>query len=449
MPIEGEQIINVLKDILKYKDAERGRLDNIHDYLLDIQPHPATPVGIANEVKRLANIARVPLMEIVVSSVAQSLYIDGYRKAKAAEDAEAWNIWQLNQMDARQGGVHRSTLSYGTAYVLVLPGEPVPVIRGYSPRRMCVLYEEDIDDWPVYALREDEVADNKFVYRLYDDQNVHIIDSTKIGNEREFTVRETKAHNVGKCPVVRFVCSHDLDEDNVGEVEPLMALQDQVNVTTFELMVAQHYGAFRQRYAIGWTAASETELLKANASQLWTFEDGPSDVQLGEFAQTDLSGYLTSREASLRHAATLSQTPVHELIGQMINLSAEALVAAEAGQRRKIVERQVSMGESWEQVLMLASEIGKIPLDTTAEVRWRDTESRSLAATVDALGKMAEMLGIPPQALWERIPNVSQADIERWKEMAKDNDALATLTAMLDGQTVPANNENPVPEASV
>jgi hypothetical protein len=178
-----------------------------------------------------------------------------------------------------------------------------------------------------------------------------------------------------------------------------------------------------------------------------TFEDKPDDIKIGEFEQTQLDGYLESRESSLRHAATISQTPVHELIGQMVNLSAEALVAAEAGQRRKVAERQTSFGESWEQVLSLAGSIASFEVDEDAQVRWRDTESRALSTVVDALGKMAQMLNIPPQELWERIPGVTQQDVERWKTTAEQSDAFAQLTEVLNRQGNPTNPapNNPAP----
>jgi hypothetical protein len=69
--------------------------------------------------------------------------------------------------------------------------------------------------------------------------------------------------------------------------------------------------------------------------------------------------------------------------------------------------------------------------DTSAQVIWRDTEARSLASTVDALGKLVTMLGVPPQALWERIPGVTQQDVERWKGEAIVNDPLGQLAALM------------------
>jgi hypothetical protein len=81
--------------------------------------------------------------------------------------------------------------------------------------------------------------------------------------------------------------------------------------------------------------------------------------------------------------------------------------------------------------------------DTSAQVVWRDTESRSLQATVDALGKLTQMLGVPPEELWERIPGVSQQDVERWKATAKENDALGQLTATINKQMAPVGTAQP------
>lgn len=429
MPLTEEQAKAQAERLFKIRRAEKERLDLIHRYLRGRQDHPAQPQAAAQEVRRLAQRARVNMMKIVVSATAQNLYVDGYRRGREAENAEAWEIWQANRMDARQIGVHRAALAYGTAYATVLPGEPVPVIRGYPPTKCTAVYGPDDEDWPLYAL----VAHGNH-WRLYDETNVYEFSGGQ-NDVSTLKLESTSEHGIGTTPVVRFVNELDLDGDHEGEIEPLMPLQDQVDLTTFSLLIAQWYGAFKQRFVIGWTDANEDKALKAAASRIWAFED--PEVQVGEFAQTDLGGYLESRESTLRHAAALSQIAAHELIGQLVNLSAEALVAAEAGQRRKVVERQMSFGESWEQVLELAGSIAGQAVDPEAEVRWRDTESRALAQTVDALGKLSQMLGVPPQELWERVPGVTQQDVERWKAAFEQSDALTSLREMLERQAAP------------
>jgi hypothetical protein len=425
MTLSGAAAIDTVKMMLEFRNADRERLKKIHAYLHGQQPNPAVPKGSNDEVNRLARMSRVNMMKIVVTSVAQCLFVDGFRQRLQSTDAPMWKAWQANKMDKRQSGIHRSALAYGVSYATVLPGEPDAVIKGYSPRDMTTVYGES-DDWPMWALQAQPSGDH-WLYRLYDEQAIYFVEgnSEAVDEKDKFTFVETREHGLGVTPVIRFLNEEDLDEDHDGEIEPLMDLQDQIDLTTFSLLVAQHYAAFRQRYIIGWTAESEKALLKAGAARILTFDDDPDQVKVGEFEQTQLQGYLDSREETLKQAASLSQTPVHELIGSLVNLSAEALVAAEKGQQRKVNERQTSFGESWEMVFELVAQIDQTTADPASQVRWRDTESRALAATVDALGKMASQLDIPVQELWERIPGVTQQDIERWKGEMTDSGSSA------------------------
>ncbi|MEU3645210.1 hypothetical protein AB0E59_17640 [Lentzea sp. NPDC034063] len=48
---------------------------------------------------------------------------------------------------------------------------------------------------------------------------------------------------------------------------------------------------------------------------------------------------------------------------------------------------------------------------------------------VDAWGKAVTMLGVPPQATWDRLPGVTDTDVQRW----------ATMPAPVDGQELLAD----------
>lgn len=431
MALTSSQAVAQTKTLLQMRTKERdSRLERIHKYLTNTQRLVWLPNSVPAEVQEIGKLSRVNMLRFVVRAAVQAMYVDGYRAPREADDDAAWEIWQRNRMDARQIGVHRAGISYGAAYVTVLPGDPVPVLRGATPRQMTAVYGDD-DEWPVYALERR----NSGHYRLFDAEAVYTM---QVGDSQdEVTWLRTDEHGAGVTPVVRFRDTDDLDDPVMGAVEPLIPLQDQINLTTFGLLVAQHYGAFRQRYIIGWLAESEEQKLKASASKLWTFEDAPNEVQVGEFSQTQLSGYIESREATLRHMATVSQTPAHELLGQLVNLSAEALAAAESSHRRAVTEIQTVMGEAWEQVLALGAEYMGAEADPMAYVRWKDTEARSMSQMADALGKLATMLGVPPQELWEKIPGVSQQEVDRWKAAAKEGDALGNLRALLDRQAEP------------
>lgn len=447
--LSRSQAVDAVHDLVGVHDTERSNLDQIRRYWKGRQDLPAVvPTSAPREVRKMAEVARVNVCDIVVDSLTQSLFVEGFRPGRdlpesSDDNLATWDAWQANRFDRGQVGVHRAGVAYGTSYTSVLPGDPFPVMRGHSPRQMTALYGWD-RDWPTLAL--ERWGDG---FRLYDAEAVYTIVRGEAGSGRfEFVAAEE--HGAGVVPVVRYLDSEDLDADDepmasgftlsahspivMGQVAPLIKLQDQIDMTTFGLMVAQHYSAFRQRYAIGWVAETEQQLMKAAASQLWTFDEHPDEMKLGEFEQTNLDGYIKSREAALKYAATISQTPVHELIGELVNLSAEALAAAEAGRDRKVEERKTGFGESHEQTMQLVGGYMGVEVPRDAQVVWRDTSARSFAAVVDGLGKLTQMLHIPPQELWERVPGATQQDIARWKAAAEQGDSMAWLNDLLERQ---------------
>lgn len=434
------QALDTANGILDASRDEDNRLARVSQYLKGTYPTKAyIPQNASNraahaEYLGILNRSRVPVLSLVVDSLAQNLYVDGYRPARSAENAAGWEHWQSNQMDAEQARVHRAAIAYGAAYLVVLPGSPVPVWRPVSPKRMRAVYADRLnDEWPTFALEtwDEWTVDGPVKrYRLYDDVAVHDLRGS-VNSWGAVEYMGTAAHNTGFCPVVRYLGDMDLDAEVVGEVEPLIPLQDQLDATTFNLEMAQQYAVHRQRWVTGMAVPEDDngkpiEPFKAALDRLWVAED--ADTKFGEFEQTTIKDWLDAREATLRHIAIKSQTPPGSLLGTMINLSAEALAAAEAPQQRRVGSYKTSFGESHEQAFRLdALQAGNLAgwEDQSAQVVWRDTESRSLAQVADALGKLSVSLGIPARGLWEKIPGVTDQDLDSWEAMRTQEMAQA------------------------
>jgi hypothetical protein len=452
------------------QDTERQQLDVLRLYVTGKQALPlVVPKDAPAEVRELARIARINLIKIVVEAMVESLFVDNFRSPDTGptdmpddpegvldDDAadpvsEIWRVWQKNRMDGGQSGLYRAIFTYGYGYAAFTPGRPLPVIRCFSPRTMTALYGDD-PEWPAMALERRRGGR----YRLYDSTHVYTFDFNADEKKLALVAGQPEEHGSPYCPVVKYTDVVDLDVDDepeslspvgrrqnetrmvAGQVAPLMTLQDQADVSSFALKAAEWYAGFRQRWVIGWTPSSSGEKVKSAASQLWTFDENPDDVRVGEFSQTDLRGFLESRESVAKFAATLSQTPVHELIGELVNLSAEALAAAEAGRDRKVGLARTGIGESHEQLAQGIGALMGLDIPEDIEVVWRDTSARAFGAIVDGLGKLAQMLQIPPQMLWDRIPGVTRQDVRRWKVEAAKGDVMASLTGMLDAQADPA-----------
>lgn len=448
--LDVDELAAKAAELYELQTAERAQLDVLRRYWTGKQRLPAVvPSSAPAEVREMARTSRINVIDIVVNSLTQSLFVDGFRAKdpKTQDDVTVpvWQVWNANRMNKHQAGLHRAAVAYGTAYMVIEPGDPLPVMRPVSPRMLTAVYGDD-PDWPLWALEKRPTSGR---WLFYDDELVYPLTRSGSG----FTPDGAPvAHGSPWTPVVRYRDAEDLDlEDDAepelaggpgdalcrvvtGQIAPLIPLQDQINLTSFGLKAAEWYTAFRQRWIVGWTPSNEQAKMRSAASQLWTFEEMPDEVQLGEFGETSLDGYLKSRESVLKYAATLSQTPVHELIGELVNLSAEALAAAEAGRDRKVDERKTGFGESHEQSLqVVAAMIGQTVPDD-AQVVWRDTSARAFAAVVDGLGKLAQMLGIPPEELWDRVPGATQQDVRRWKDAAARGDALSNLTELLERQ---------------
>ncbi|MEU6543885.1 phage portal protein [Streptomyces sp. NPDC046859] len=456
----NDDAVSTARRLLKLREVEQPRLQRIADYMAGKHASVYVPAGARAEYRWLIERAKVKILPLVVTVVSQNMYVDGYRPKGSDDNASPWQVWQANRLDARQHGVHRAALTYGAAYVVVMPGTPVPVITPFSPRRLTALYADPVnDEWPIYAIEdrvENTAKGRRRVVRVYDDQARYTLVGNVDGSGLKLDENGVMRHDLGVCPVVRFVNTDDLDGDGViGEVEPLIDAQDQLNMTTFNLLMAQQYAAFRQRWVTGMAPPQDDEgnpiePFRSRVDGLFVAED--ADTKFGEFSQTDLKGYLDSREATIRHMSTLSQVPPYHLLGQMVNLSAEALAAARDGLDRKIDERESLFGEGWEQTLRLAGLAAgdrSAWEDTAAQVVWRDTSARSLAQTVDALGKLVTMLGVPPQELWEKIPGVTQTDVERWRATAEQGDSLGRLNGIIEkqmSQLEPASAPDPLPD---
>lgn len=460
MPLSETDAVGIVRDeLLPRFLRERDRLDRIDRWWRFDHDDPHSPRQSTREYKQLAARAQTPWLGLVVTTVAQVLYVEGYRRAREPDNAGAWGWWQANGMDARQIAVHRAALAYGLSYVTVLPGESdqgesIPVLRGVSPRRMIAFYVDPAeDDWPRLALRVDSTATSQsgWKLRLYDDSSVYRLESGETG---DLAVTAVETHGVGLCPVVRFANMLDLEGRADGEVEPFIPVAGRIDQTTFDRLVVQRFASWVVRTIAGMAKPEKpeeaaAEKLRLKVEDILVAED--PDTKFGSLPATQLDGFIKAVEEDIRSLAAVTQTPPHHLLGQMANLSAEALAAAEASLNRKVEERKHAFGEYWEQTLRLAAAVAGDrdgARDVEAQVRWRDMESRSLAQTADALGKLAQMLAVPVEALWERIPGVSQQDVDRWKTLAEQGGGLeALMRELAAGQTSPSAGPQPAPVA--
>jgi hypothetical protein len=416
---------------------ERQKLDDIDDWYRWAPSKVRVPQHADLEEKYLRDLAETPWLGLVVTTVAQQLIAELVRSNQTSDVSALWAPWLRNRMPSRQRAIHRSALAYGYAYTTVMPGDSGAVIRGYSPRDMYAVYADPVEDeYPMYYMRvrgsHRVVVDEEAVYTLG-------LENGKL----QYISHEL--HNAGVAPAVRYSNQIDLEGRMPGEVEPFIPLAKRINKTTFDRLLIQHHSSWKIRTATGLEDPKDdtdnaARKLLLRQSDILTGGEG---VEFGTLDETSPEGLIKAGETDIETLAAVSQTPAHALTGKMINLSADAITEARAMLDLKAGERKIGFGDSHVQTLRLAAHIEgrtRDAEDFSLTMAWADLGSRSMSQAADSLGKMATMLGIPPEKLWDRIPGITPDIAAEWLEYKKENpSAEEQLASALNTQSNGSN----------
>jgi len=439
-----------------------GHIGKVRRYLRGKHDLPYIPKGATDEFIELARRSITNWLPLISSTFVKNLFVDGYRTGRSAEMAPAWRYWQANQMDARQSITMHGVVDYGVAHVLVGKGNPTPVIKPLSPQRSLAWYEDDDDDYPIAAIYRAGVTlsgEHAFdfymgAYRYrYVRQGPRPLDGMPNdpynpfdGRDNEWKfgelqLRSITPHGMGNfVPWVRF--RERLDDESTGVVRPLITVQDRINNTVFDLLMALQYASFRQRWATGLAIPRDQDEklpdgtdnpnfgkpiqpFEAAVNRLWVSEN--SETKFGDFAQTDVAGHLSAYDSAVRTLVSIAESSPLILVGDLSNIAVEAFATLNDSMNKKVAEIKTLCGESWERVFALASMAAGESYDETAQVKWRDTEPRSFAQIVDGLSKLYN-IGAPSEGLFELVPGLTDQDIQRWVELKQrptDTDRLA------------------------
>lgn len=445
MALSNKDVVALVGDqLIGAFDTERRRLNEIDLWYRHNQPDIFLPRRHTQEMARLAELAKTPWLGLVVAVLSQAAFIDGFKAPESSANVDAsWRTWLGNHLDSRQIAINRATFAFGYSFATVLPGRApdgsnMARIRGWSPRDMQGFYAEDDlaeADFPMYLLRVSEQPNGERLIWLYDEANRYTL--TSEGGLKLITV---DAHKAGVCPGVRFANQLDLEGRADGEVEPFIPVAGRLNKTDFDRLLAQHFQSMQVRYITGMALPENDEdaAAEANRKKMQLRHDDiliaeDPEARIGVLPPTPLDGLISARKADVETLAAVSQTPTNALTGDMVNLSAEALQSIRAQFDQKLGERKISLGRSYAQALRLAARLeGNLDVanDVSARVTWQDTSTRSLAQAVDAYGKAVTMLNVPAEALWSKIPGVTQDDVREWQTLARRDAARAQISAL-------------------
>lgn len=441
--------------------ADAARFDRLDAYWRGDHKLPFGNRKMREAYRRFQEQSKTNFMKLVAESVCERLKVTGFRTGGDGSetlDKEAWGWWQSNHLDADSGLVHRAAIVMSRAYVIVgedpdKPGRPL--VTGEDPRQ--VIHESDPtnrrkmmaalktwwDDIDVCQRAVVYLPDSVHYYRTESTPQQTMDTSTQPWAASRWSVDTTDyddgqvPNTLGKVPVVPFLTCPDLSGNTLGEFEDVLPVQDRINTEVLDRMVISTMQAYRQRWATGVDLTDDdgnpTGDFDPGADLLWNVSD--ENAKFGDFEPIDLTGVLKAVEADVQHLAAITRTPPHYLLGAMINISGDALAAAETGLTSKVTERSTEFGESWEGVYQLAGLIQGQHVPDECEVIWQDPQFRTLTEMAAANVQLVTA-GVPWRTRMALL-NFTPSQIDR---MVTERASDAMLNAVLSpGSSVPVD----------
>jgi hypothetical protein len=326
--------------------------------------------------------------------------------------SELKQVWQRNRMAIRSGEVHKEALKNGDAYVIVWPdsnGEAM--IYGNKAISCTVVYDDEIPGRIVWAAKYWRMADNRFRLNLfYPDRIERYISTAKnegfLPDAKGFAPFPEAGSDTfilnnpyGVVPVFHFANNAEISMPGVSELAAAIPVQDGLNKSVLDMLVAMEYSSFRQRWAAGIELQEDEqtgaaiEPFKSGVDRLWTTQN--PDARFGDFQAADLNQFLNVKDGFRADMASVTGMPLHYFSQHTLGLpSGESLKKSETRFLAKVRDRQESFGQIWADVMEFAVRCEGSGPDNRIITMWEDPAPLSEREFLENL-LLKKQLGVP------------------------------------------------------
>jgi Phage portal protein, SPP1 Gp6-like len=198
----------------------------------------------------------------------------------------------------------------------------------------------------------------------------------------------------GEVPVFHFK-NKPLGTHGISEIKSVIPIQQAINKTLMDLMLASEFSGFPQKWMAG--AGHPVEGWRAGADRIWSTTD--SSAKFGQFDSAELQQFVYVVQELCAHVAKITQTPMHYLRTSGDMPSGEALKTAESGLTHKCRQKAEEWKWTWADAMSFILRIqngmyGDEELDALAFPVWDSFETRHDLEQAQT-AQLKAILGVP------------------------------------------------------
>lgn len=410
-------------------------------YLEGEQPLRYMSKAMQAEVGQMLTSVVLNWCRLVVDAYAGRMTVQGFRYAGSEEtDADLWQVWQANGMDALAAQAIYESLGLAKSYVIVgspdVPGGK-PVITVESP-------------FQVTAIRDPRTRKVTEALKLWRDlqgvQHATLYEPNRTvtlqadgGSWRPIAVDD---HQLGMVPVVPLVNKPRILRPNgVSEFHDVIPIVDAAIKNATDMMIASEFHAIPRRWIFGVKKEDFVDPVTNRPVSAWSrltgrvWSHANADVKAGQFPETDLRNFHETIKLLAQLASQVAALPANYLAFNSVNpTSADAMRAIDAQLELRIRRKMVDFGEAFEDVMRLVMRFQTGVWDERAsslETVWADPGTPTMAQKADAVVKLVSAKVIPVEQAREDL-GYGPIARQRMADMDRRSSVLGLTSALTD-----------------
>jgi len=305
------------------------------------------------------------------------------------------HIWFRNRMALRAGEIHKEVLKNGDAYAIVWPNERGEVtIYPHRAASVTVHYNEDSPGEIAWAAKFWRTEDKRVRLNIFYPDRIERYVTKKesesaMPDAGQFTryasqdealqpgsLRSDTIQNpFGVVPVFHFANNADVGCLGQSELSQAIPIQDGLNKSILDMLVAMEFSAYRQRWAAGIEveyddAGKPKQPFNSGADRLWIATD--PNTKFGDFSTSNLDQFIKVKDSFRIDMASVTGTPLHYFLQTSKGFaSGESLKQNETRFLAKVRDRQAAFGQTWAELMSFALRVTGHP-HTELITHWED-----------------------------------------------------------------------------